>query len=140
MNYSTAIFLISDDARGVLCSYEDDGSRKLFKTLNPDIKTDDYVVVPTTTRHKMTVVKVVEVDVDPDYESATQIDWIIGVVDRATHEDLLNQEAVAVSKIKQAEKKQARDKLREGLLDVANGELKALPIYSVDAPAAPTAE
>ena len=61
MNYSTAIFLISDEVRAINVTYERDGDAKrtLFKTFSKTIKIDDYVVVETNTRHHMTVCKVV---------------------------------------------------------------------------------
>ena len=141
MNYSTAIFLISDHARAVMVTYECDengskAARTLFKTLNQTIKVDDYVVVPTNTRHHMTVCKVVEIDVEPDFETAKDVEWIIGVVDLADFEDIKRQETEAISRIKSAEKRRMRAELRDKLLDDAGDDVKALPIYSVggDAP------
>lgn len=135
MNYTTAIFLISDQARGVLVTYEKDdvgkkADRTFFKTLNPKIKVDDYVVVPTNTRHHMTVCKVVEVDVEPDFNTSKDVEWIIGVVDPANFEDLKAQEADAIAKIKSAEKRRMREELREKLLADVGSDIKALPIYS----------
>lgn len=135
MNYSTAIFLISDQARGVLVTYEKDengkkSERTFFKTLNPKIKVDDYVVVPTNTRHHMTVCKVAEVDVEPDFSAPKDVEWIVGVVDPANFEDLKAQEADAIAKIKSAEKRRMREELREKLLADIGSDIKALPIYS----------
>ncbi len=132
MNYSTAIFLISDQARAVQVTYEDDenASRTMFKTLDPNIKVDDFVTVPTDTRHKMTVCKVVEVDVEPDLETSREMQWIVGVVGTADFDQIKSQEGDAIARIKSAEKTRKRKELREALLaDVGDG-LKALPIYS----------
>ena len=135
MNYSRAIFLISDDVRAVNVTYEDedDAPRTMFKTLNQDIKVDDYVVVPTNTRHKMTVCKVVDVDVEPDLESSSELKWVVGVVDRANFEEITRQENDAIDKIKSAEKRRKREELRKALLADAEDEIKALPIYTTAA-------
>lgn len=146
MDYSRAIFLISDTVRAVNCTYEKDQTtmlapRVMFKTMNPEIREQDYVVVPTGTRHGMTVVQVVECDVEPDLDSNDEIQWIIGVVDQADFEAIKAQESQAVAAIKAAEKRQKRKELREKLLANAEGDLKKLPIYTAEngepAPAAP---
>ena len=134
MNYSTAIFLISDQARACMTDYHNKEGEKLemVKTLDPTIKVDDYVIVQTHTRHNMTVVKVVEVDVEPDFDNREQMRWIIGKVDLADFEDLKKQEAEAIDRIKHAEKQKKRRELRETLLADTGEAVKALPIYSVD--------
>ena len=132
MNYSRAIFLISDDVRAVNVTYQDDedAPRTMYKTLNQDIKVNDYVVIPTDTRHKMTVCKVVEVDVEPDLEASSDLKWVIGVVDRANFDAIWAQEQEAIDKIKAAEKRRKRAELRETLLEDAEESIKALPIYT----------
>jgi len=132
MNYSTAIFLISDQARAVLVTYEseDTAPKTMFKTLDPDIKVDDFVTVPTDTRHNMTVCKVVEVDVEPDLESSTDMKWIIGVVNKADFDQIKSHEGDAIAKIRSAEKTRKRRELRDSLLADVGDSLKALPIYS----------
>ena len=136
MNYSRAIFLISDEVRAVTVSYEarENGefrATKLCKTFDDSIKVDDYVVVPTDTRHKMTVCQVAEVDVDPDLDSSVDCDWIVGVIDRADYVDIKRQEADAIDKIKIAERRRRRDELRKSLMEGHEDAVKALPIYSV---------
>ncbi len=118
MNYSTAIFLISDEARAMMLSYEDHegAKRTLFKTLDPKIKVDDYVTVPTDTRHEMTVCKVMEVDVEPDFDTTDKVEWIIGVVDRVNFEQIEAQENAAIATIKKAENKRRRAELRLDLI------------------------
>lgn len=132
MNYSMAIFLISDQARGVLVTYEekDDAPKTLFKTLDPGIAVGDYVVVQTETRHHMTVCKVAAVDVEPDFDLSQEVKWIVGKVEKADFDDLQRQEAEAIDRIKRAEKRRKREELRASLLADANGDLKALPIYT----------
>ena len=133
MNYSKAIFLISDETRAVNVTYEqgDNASRTLFKTLDPDIAVGDYVVVQTCTRHHMTVCKVVETDVDVDFDGDEDIKWIVGTVHTADFDDLVRQEQDAITKIKSAEKRRRRKELKAALLEDAE-EIKALPIYSGD--------
>ena len=133
MNYSRAIFLISDEVRAVNVTYEDteNASRTMYKTLDQNLKVDDYVVVPTTTRHGMTVCKVVEVDVDPEIESPAKMGWILDTVDKRMGDDIKRQEEEAMEKIKSAEKRRKRAELRESLLADAEDEVKALPIYNI---------
>lgn len=132
MNYSKAIFLISDQARAIMVIYEDceHAERTMFKTLNPDISVNDYVVVQTNTRHHMTVCKVMEVDVDVDFDAADEVKWIIGTVNKADFDDLVRQESDAISKIKSAEKRKRRDELRDALVADAGEALTSLPIYT----------
>ena len=132
MNYSTAIFLISDQARAVNVTYEDedDAAKTMFKTLDPSIKVDDFVTVPTDTRHKMTVCKVVEVDVEPDLETSRKMEWIVGVVGTVDFNQIKSQEGDAIARIKSAEKTRKRKELRDALLADVGSDLKALPIYS----------
>jgi len=136
MNYSRAIFLISDEVRAVDVTYETDSNgtpapRTTFKTFDTKIKVDSYVVVPTNTRHHMTICKVVAVDVEPDLEATTDMEWIVGVVNPANFNKIKSQEGEAIAKIKSAEKRRLRNELREKLLDdVGEVEIKALPIYS----------
>ena len=82
MNYSMAIFLISNQARAISVTYEADekAAKTIFKTLDPSIAVGDYVVVQTDTRHQMTVCKVVETDIEPDFNSIALMKWIIGKV------------------------------------------------------------
>lgn len=134
MNYSTAVFLINKHIRGVLCTYEegDTASRTLFKTLDSEIRAGDFVVVPTDTRHKMTVVKVVEVDADVDFDSQKKVDWIICKVDRAAYERNLEHEADAIQKIKSAELRKKREDLAKSLLANNLEEIKALPMAAMN--------
>ncbi len=137
MNYSTAIFLLNDKVRAVFGIYEDDEGgkktvpRKLFKTLDQSIKVGDYVLVPTHTRHKMTVNKIVEVDVEPPLETSEQIDWIIGPLDDviSAGKIVLGEEARAIELMKAAEKRHQREEIKKKVLaHVDATELAALQI------------
>ena len=88
----------------------------LFKTHTSDHKVGDLLVVPTDTRHGFTVVKVVEVDAEPDMNAQSDVKWIVGKVDTATYFDIRAQEAEIIDKVAKSELKAQRDKLRETLL------------------------
>lgn len=141
MNYSTAIFLINKHCRAVLATYEaeDNAKRAMFKTLDPNISVGDFVVVPTDTRHKMTVCKIVETDVDVDFDSPTSVLWIIGKIETSPHEQCLGQEQKAIQVIKSAELRKKRDDLRQAMFADHLDTIKALPIAAVngDGPEAP---
>jgi hypothetical protein len=134
MNYSTAIFLINPKVRAIAAVYEPDtdtrkSPRTIFKTFDQTLSVGDYILVPTDTRHKMTVNKVVEVDLEPDLESHACMQWVIGVVDKAAYEDVLAQENRAIDLMKAAEKTHAREELRKKMLaHVDEGKLAALQI------------
>ncbi|MNS50229.1 hypothetical protein D3C72_828710 [compost metagenome] len=142
MNYSTAIFLINSDVRAVAVSYETDHEGKgkrpftTFKTFEDDIVEGDYVVIPTGTRHDMTVARVEEVDVEIDLESSAQMHWIVDRVDTTARNKVEAQEAEAIAKIKSAEKRAKQDQLREKLL-ADNPDLAGLSIVNATASALP---
>jgi pantothenate kinase len=131
MNYTTAIFLINKNVRAILCNYEPDAPDKkvIFKTLDATIREGDFVVVPTKTRHGMTVSKVVETDVDIDFDSATPTAWVVSRIDQSAYEATIAQEADAITVIKSAEKTKKRNELAAALLVDSKDALKALPIY-----------
>lgn len=143
MNYSTAIFLINPKVRAILAIYEPDtdsrkSPRATFKTFDPEIVVGDYILVPTETRHKMTINKVVEVDVDPDLESTATIHWVIGTVDRVAYDDVIAQEARAIELMKAAEKTHAREELRKKMMaHVDETKLAALQITQMTGDAEP---
>ena len=134
MNYSTAIFLINKHARAVKATYEaeDNAPANVFKTLDPNVSVGDYILVPTNTRHKMTVCKVKEVDVDIDLEAPGEVQWVIGIIDTTMYQQLLAQEAQAIQKIKSAELRKKRDELSKALFADHIEDLKALPISAIN--------
>jgi len=134
MNYSTAIFLVSDRVRAISVTYDfgENANRTIFKSMNRKISVDDYVVIPTDTRHGMTVCKVVDVDVEIDLDQSATIEWIVGVVDTIDFKDIQNQEAEAIAIIKSAEKRRKRDELRESLIADTGDALTTLPIFDPD--------
>ena len=121
MNYSTAIFLVRRDVRAVLCIYEPDtdakkSQRYLFKTMDPTIKVDDLVMVPSDAKFGFSVNKVVEVDVPVDFESSTQIKWIAGRFDKSAYDAVTSTEANVISTIRSAQERKKREELAEALL------------------------
>ena len=148
MNYSTAIFLINEKARAILCEYEpgEEPSSRLkgytFKTLNPNVKVDDLVIVETGTRQGMTVVKVIETDVDIDFDSDIQYKWIVGIVNTEAHKALREQEQTAISAIKKAKISKKRKDLKTDLMADHEDSLKTLQISDIngDTPEPPVPE
>lgn len=134
MDKSRAVFLISDDIRCVMASYEVDHhgkptSENEFKTLDPDIKIGDFVVVETDTRWKMTVCRVEKIDVDPDLDSNEPMRWVVDTVDRRAFNQASKQESDAMTAINQAERRKRRKELREAM--ALNDEaIKSLPLYT----------
>lgn len=132
MNYSKAVFLINDNVRAVIGTYEahEGAPQTVFKSFDQSLKESDYVIVPTDTRHKMTVVKIVGfMDVlDVDLESSTQVAWIIGKVNLADYSQILSEEEAAIQAIKSAEKLKKRNELRAALLADGAEKIKGLPI------------
>lgn len=122
MNYSTALFLVRNDVRAVTVSYEIDAEGKgkrpftAFKTMDPSISVGQYVVIPTGTRHDMTVVRVEEVDVEVDLDSPVQMSWLVGPVDVTAYQAILAAENEAVAAIKSAEKRRKQEELAAKLL------------------------
>lgn len=133
MNKTTAVFLINPNVRALRATYENKQGEEgeVFKTFDTDIKVDDLIVVETSTRHGMTVVKVVETDVDVDVEAQTVVRWVVGKVDTAPYQMLIKQEEDALKKIQAAELRQKRERLREALFADQMDEIRALPLSSV---------
>ncbi len=117
MNHSLAMFLINDRVRAVGSSYDvrQDGDNrydKIIKTMDKSIKVGDFVIVPTDSRHKMTVSRVAQVDLDIDFD------------------EIERQEAQAIATIKSAEKRRKREELRDTLINDTGEALKALPVFT----------
>lgn len=134
MNYTTAVFLINKNVRAVKATYEETPGAKqtLFKTFDNSVVVGDFCIVPTDTRHKLTVVKVTEVDVDFDLADSTPVSWIVGRVDLSAHETTLAQEADAVAAIRKAELRKKREELRDAILADHVDDIKALPIAALN--------
>lgn len=135
MNYSTAVFLINSDVRCVAVSYEADDKPErwvLFKTFDKDICKDDLVVVPTNTRHNFTVCKVMKTDVDVDFDSSVQMQWIVDRVHMDDHKAILAKEEKAIETVKGAELKRKKDELRDAIFAKHQDDLRTLELASPD--------
>lgn len=136
MNYTTVIFLINKHVRCVVATYEEEVTTKIkrtpFKTFDKDIQIGDFVVVPTNTRHGMTVCKIVECDVDVDFDATEPMAWIVRKIDRSEYDRVLAEEADAVQKIRSAEAQKKRGELRDALLAYGADTIKALPIVDMN--------
>ena len=152
-NYSTAIFLINKDVRAIAVTYEKIDLSKdttqmkytaaylsggklpegavVFKTMDPTIKVDDYVIVPTDTRHGMTVCKVVAVDIEVDFDSTKECHWIVGTVNTHEFEQIRQQEEQAIIAIKTGEVKNRQDKLRTDLMAALGDHVLNIPMQNV---------
>jgi hypothetical protein len=103
--------------------------------MDPELKPGDMVLIPTGTRHGMTVARVEEVDLEVDQDGPVQMDWIVGPVDDTDYRKILAQEAAGIARIKSAELASKRRELAEKLL-ADNPDIKALGAVSPNAPPA----
>lgn len=136
MNYSSAVMLINQNIRAIHVSYEKkdetkpnapEPTRYTFKSLDQSLKVGDYVIIPTDSRHFMTVGRVEAVDVDVDFESDIQLKWIIDRVNREVHDTVLLEEGKWIEALKVAEKRRKREEIKKSLLDSYTDENGALP-------------
>lgn len=143
-NYSTAVFLINKNLRAIACTYERDtdtkkAERVTFKSFDTEIIVGDYVIVETDTRHGMTVNRVVEVDVEPDLDSSSQMKWIVSRVDTIAHDRVKRQEEQAIAVIKSAEKNRRREELAKSMI-LDPDRIKTLAIAGMGEQDTPTKE
>ena len=144
MNYSTAVFLINDKVRAIKAQYynpEDTNytskgtveknAKTLYKTLDTNIAVGDLIVVPTKTRWKMTVVKVTEVDVEVDFDSSIQVDWVVGRVDPTGFNETVTNEEQAIAVLRASEANAKKKEIQDKLKIFQSDKIKALPISSI---------
>lgn len=134
-NLTTAIFLVNQNVRAIKAIYEKkeaDGNpevpRTVFKTFDHSIVVGDLLVVPTNTRHGMTVVKVVEVDVEIDFESPTLIDWVAYKINLADYADILKGEKEMLDLVKSAEKRRKQEALKAAIFSDQADKINSLSI------------
>lgn len=132
MNNSKIVLLINDKARAMMGSYDSVEKDKIFKTLDPNIKVGDFVVVESTTRHNMTVVEVTEADIDVDFDKEETVRWIIQKIDDAPFKNMLEQEKEAIAAVHSAERRRKKEQLRASLFADHQERLKALPMADMD--------
>lgn len=138
MNYSTAVMLINPNIRAIKTNYEPDVAgrppqeRIIFKTLDKSIKKGDCVVVPTDTRHKLTVVLVDEVDVEVDFDAGKEIKWVVSKFTTEDHARILSEEAKWIETLKASEKRKKREEIKKNMLEMYSEDgIDKLPIANM---------
>ena len=96
--------------------YEPNGVLESFKTNDKSIVKDDIVVVPNSTRHGFTTVKIEEADAHFDPTSNEEVRWIAGRVDMTQHKADLSAEENALGIVQRSQARKAREKLRADLM------------------------
>ncbi len=135
-NYTTILFAFNKKLRAVKVTYEPEQCGYTYKTLDPDIKVGDYVVIPTTTRHKMTIGQVSEVDILVDIDSSLELKWIIGKVDKQAHDVVIKGEEEIVNEIKQSEANARIKQIQENMAAFKTDKLKTMALVDLSEPQA----
>lgn len=133
MNYTTAVFLINEAVRALYVIYEPDDQnnkrqRYLVKTLDPAVDVGDFVIVPSTVAHKLTVAKVVDTEAEVDFDSTTNVHWVIQRVDMTQFNETVELERDAIDKMKKADLGKRRRNLLRDMTDADREGLLALPL------------
>lgn len=128
MHNSTIVLLINDEARVVKGVYEEGGKSALFKTFDHTIKEDDLVVVQSSTRHEMTVVKVTEVDVEINFDTTGEIKWVVQKIEQDDFARLLEQEEEAIAAVQEAERNRKKKELKASLFENHEDKLASLSL------------
>lgn len=136
MHKSLIAFVVDENLRGFRASYDSDGKTPIhspdnqktyfFKSFDPSIKKGDLVVVATNTRHGMTVVRIEEVDVEPDYDANIEVKWILSTVKLDAYKAMVEREDYIIEKVQTAEKRRKRKELRASLMDSESEDLAKL--------------
>lgn len=149
MNLSAAIMLVDATVRPLKVEYDPDNKystnpMKWFKTINPDIKVNDLVVVQTHTRHGFTVAKVTEVDFPVDFESPEPWGWCADIVDKRAFDKVLEIETNVKTTVAKANENKMREELKAnmglGTVTFDTSALKKLAGTTVDIPPAAPAQ
>ena len=130
MDNSRIVFLINDQVRAVKAKYEETGAAEIFKTFDATLKVDDLAVVQSGTRHGMTVVKITEVDVDVNFDGAQPLLWLVQKIDKPTFDNILSQEAQAISAVQAAELRRKKEELRKTMFKDHEASIAALALTS----------
>lgn len=143
MDNSRIVFLINDHARAVMGAYEEGGTKEMLKTFDPTIKVGDLAVVQSGTRWKMTVVKIIEVDVDVNFDATTPLNWVVQKINAPAFDKVLEQEAQAISAVQAAELRRKKEELRKTMFKDHEDSIASLALTSradddvVEPPSAP---
>lgn len=128
MHDSRKVFLLEGELRCITAAYEagDDARTTEFKTFDAAIAVDDYIIVPTDTRHEMTVCKVHKVDVEPDLDSGGEMLWVIGKISLAGHEATVASEERFIAAARSAERSRRMKQLKEDILADVDTNIKVI--------------
>lgn len=110
-NKSLNVFLYNKDARAVDVCYDietpvTDQKAYTVKTVIPDLKEGELVMIPTSSRDGFTVVKVIELDTEEklDFDSnRISYVWIAGRFDRSYYDELIAAEKASESIVRKAD-------------------------------------
>lgn len=134
-NKSKVIFVLNDSVRALLATFEKDdperntkAKREMVKTLDPSIKVGDMVNVETGSRHGVSTMKIVEADVEVNFNDPENVRWIVGKVDMTALAKVIDQENEAISAIRRAELKKERKDLRATLDESYSDEMKNIQL------------
>lgn len=130
MDNSNIVFLINDTVRAVKGVYEEGHTPALFKTMDQTVAVGDIMVVQSSTRLEVTTVKIVEVDVDINFDSNVLIKWAISKVDMQAFAEVLAQENEAIAAVNSAERKRKKEALRQSLFADHEDKIKVLALSS----------
>lgn len=128
MHDSRKVFLLENEPRCITATYEagDNAATTEFKTFDQDVAVDDYIIVPTDTRHEMTVCKVRAVGIEPDLESSAEMLWVIGRVDRSSYKATIGSEKDFVAAARSAERSRKKKQLKEDFLADVDANIKVI--------------
>jgi hypothetical protein len=137
-NMSLAIFVMNEKARVIGVQYDSDlekfgeNGAKItnFKTLDPSIAVNDFVVIETGTRHGFTVAKVREVDKAVNLHSEEPMRWIACKIDVENHNKRKELEKAVIAEIEAAQNEKLRREMRDALIAGQEGRFTALPLVT----------
>lgn len=127
MNPTASVMLVEDTIRPCKVEYDPDSANNnrgashthFFKCLDPSIKKDDLVIVTTSTRHGMTVAKVVAIgaaDVPVDFlNSSIHWGWVVGPVPHEQHKRILETEKKIVGRVQEANTNKLKAELKASM-------------------------
>lgn len=132
MHNSRKVFLLDQEPRCILADYENGPNPKTceFKTNDMSIKVDDYIVVPTNTRHGMTVCKVVKVDVEPNLDCESEMYWVVSRIDTTNFDNVTQQEQSFLTAAASAEKRRKKEQLKKDFLADIDSDIKVIEYNS----------
>lgn len=120
MNLSASIMLVDKTVRPVRVEYDpelkyNNSPILKFMTIDPSIKLDDLVIVETHTRHKFTIVKVVEIDFPVDFHDQTPWGWVAQKFDKSAFDKIKATETAIRGRVAKAQEDKARRELADAM-------------------------